>query len=105
MDSYSSFYYKGIIIPALSALTLTATGSSPINPCIINSTSDSPNSVEYHIPYSSIQDSNSNKTVGIDTDLVDLMTIKSFAEKILNGMEPVQESIQAVIDDYFWEML
>lgn len=104
MDSYSSFY-KGIIVPALSALTLTATGTSPFNPCIINSLPDSPNSVEYYLPYSSIQDSNSNKTIGIDTDLVDLMTIKSFAEKILSGMEPVQESIQAIIDDYFWEML
>lgn len=106
MDSYSSFY-KGIVVPALSAMTLTSTGVSQIvlQSTIATQQIDSHNYIEYHKPYFSVQDSDSNNTLGVNTDLVDLMTIKSFANKILAGMVPVQESIQAVIDDYFWEML
>lgn len=106
MDSYSSFY-KGIVVPTLSAVTLTAAGASQFDMLPVNNNQriESPTLIEYHIQYTSVQDSDSNKTVGVNTDLVDLMTIKSFAKKILDGMVPVQESIQAVIDDYFWEML
>lgn len=55
--------------------------------------------------YSEFSGTRSSNTVEINSDLMDLLAIKSFAENYLNNLTPIEESIQAVIDDYFWEML
>ncbi len=36
---------------------------------------------------------------------MDLLVINSFAKNYINNLTFIEESIQAVIDDYFWEML
>lgn len=104
MDTYSSNY---LFLPVLSAITLTVTGVSPINVCDIDY---SPSKiVEVFVnspcPYSRYTSSTTNETIIVNKDLDDLLAIESFAHKILDGMTPIEESIQAVINDHFWEML
>jgi len=109
MDSYSSFC-KQIIIPAISAFTFTTAGLSPLG--ISSGDYNSPTSFapipEYHKEYKSYTDSHcaiTNETVNIDNDFVDLISVKTFAEKMLEGITPIDDKIQRVIDDYFWEMI
>lgn len=106
MDTYSSFY-KGLFIPALSAVTFTAIKCATINDVTANEISSTDFAVvsEYHCPYFSLVDSTTNKTIDIDKDFLDLMTLKSFADKIVKNISPIEESIQTIIDDYFWEMI
>ena len=106
VDTYSTF--MGLVIPVLSAFTFTAEGSAQFSVCsedylpsimpLINVENNSPQ-------YSTRIDVGSSETIVIDSDTMDLMTIKSFAENYLRNLTPIDESIQAVIDDYFWEML
>lgn len=107
MDTYSSLFYKEIVLPAISAMTFTTVGGYQYDSYAMNHTVGSTLSptVDYHCPYSSVQDVDSNQTIAIYTDIADLMVLESFATKILDGILPVEASIQAVIDDYFWEML
>lgn len=106
IDTYSSF--KGLVIPVLSALTFSADGSVQLSVCnmdylpsiISNAQIDHSSK-----PYSEFTDTRSSNTVEISSEMMDLLTVKSFAENYLNNLTPIEESIQAVIDDYFWEML
>ena len=106
IETYSTF--TGLAIPVLSALTFSSDGSAKMNvsrmdylPTVIPSTQVefSPN------PYSEQLDSRSSQTMVINSDVIDLMAVKSFAEHYIKNLTPIEESIQAVIDDYFWEML
>ena len=105
MDTNSTF--KGLIIPVLSAITLSANGTAQVSVCNISyePSITVPVDVDHFRTYYTKQDSDSNKTIEITSDAIDLITIKAFAERYINDLTPIHESIQAVIDDYFWEML
>lgn len=108
LDTYSSF--KGLVIPVLSALTFSSDGSAQLKLNVSNM-DYTPSVISTVIieqgykPYSEFKDTSSSKTIEINSDLMDLLVVKSFAENYLNNLTPIEESIQAVIDDYFWEML
>jgi hypothetical protein len=106
IDTYSTF--KGVFIPVLSALTFSADGSAQLSV----SSMDFLPSIMPRIcvelsptPYSAIVDTCSSNTIVIGSDTRDLMTIKSFAKNYVNNLTKIEDSIQAVINDYFWEML
>jgi hypothetical protein len=105
MDTNSTF--KGLVIPVLSAITLSVNGTAQVSVCSISyePTITVPVDVDHYKTYYTKQDSDSNKTIEINSDAIDLISIKSFAERYINNLTPIHESIQAVIDDYFWEML
>jgi hypothetical protein len=106
IDTYSSF--KGLVIPVLSALTFSSDGTAQLNVCNMDDLPSiiSPVQIEQSPKtYSGLLDTRSNNTVEINSNVIDLLVIKSFAENYLNSLVPIEESIQAVIDDYFWEML
>ncbi len=107
MDTYSSLFYKEIVLPAISAVTFSTAGDYQYDLFPMNRAQYSfpVHSVDYHCPYLSEQDTDSNQTIAIYTDMADLMVLKSFASKILDGILPIEEPIQTVIDDYFWDML
>lgn len=99
---------KGLVIlPVLSAFTFSSEGKSQVSVCDIDYTptitaEPAPNLYE---PYITKQDSCSSKTFTIDSNVIDLLVIKTFAQNYIKNLKPIEESIQAVIDDYFWEML
>jgi hypothetical protein len=105
-DTYSSF--KGLVIPVLSAFTFSADGSAQLNLCNIDYLPSITTSINVELnptPYSAQLDTRSSETIVIDSDTMDLLVINSFAKNYINNLTFIEESIQAVIDDYFWEML
>ena len=108
MDTYSTF--KGIVIPVLSAFTCALDGSAQFNvygvdylPSITAQmdVEKTPSPYYTHLDL----DTSSSETIFIDSDALDLLTISSFAKRYIRNLVPIEASIQAVIDDYFWEML
>ena len=105
MDTYSTF--KGLALPVLSALTFSSNGYSQLDVYDMNNeplTTEVMNYDQFESYYSN-KGSNSNKTYEVTSDAFDYMIITSFAERYIKNLTPIQDSIQAVIDDYFWEML
>ena len=114
METYSAF--KGLVLPVLSALTFSTNGSSQFSVGDIDylPTVNVPINVLYDRSFCGNQDSNTNfsnqelntnRTFEIKTEAFDLVVLKSFAERYIDNLMPIEESFQAVIDDYFWEML
>lgn len=106
IDTYSTF--KGLFLPVLSAFTFSADGSAQLSVCSMDYLPSIMPRIRVELSpssYSTNVDTCSSNTIVIDSDTMDLMTIKSFARNYINNLTQIEDSIQAVIDDYFWEML
>ena len=100
---------KGMVmLPVLSAFTFASDGTSQLSILNMDYTPtvvDVPYVQLDEPSYNTRQNTRSSQTIIIDSDGFDLLSIKEFAKNYLNNLTPIDESIQAVIDDYFWEML
>lgn len=103
MATYSNFSSKAI--SSISALSIMIGGLDQFNLSYNSPISSKSPQVVYNIPYANNFQSQTSETVEIRTDITDLKVIEAFARKILSGMAPIDNSIQKIIDEYFWDML